>query len=248
MSFSILSYNVMYDLNKKHSKNKHFKSDKVHQAILDHDADIVCLQETNPDWEKFLDQYLKDKYPTQKYLHNRQIGGAILLKKDIKLINYQEITLKEPESWFPFQLLKVKVKNVEITIANIHLCPSKSKDGGLYNNFYYYFFESTFVRYREIKEIVMTDLIDIVIGDYNENHEGYACFQMGCLGYKDSLDLSENQLTWNWEICGYNLTASLDHCFYSPRLEAVECTSDLKYRGISDHLPVFSKFNFAKQN
>lgn len=247
MAFSILSYNVLYDLKKKYSKNKGFKSEKVPNAILDYDADIVCLQETNPDWENFLNNSLKGKYAVQKYLHNRQIGSAILLKKDVELTSYQEITLKEAESWFPFQLFKVKVKGKEITIANIHLCPNKSKDGKIWNHLYYYCFESTFVRYNEIKEIVMMDLIDIIIGDYNENHDGYACYQLGCLGYRDSIELSENKITWIWPICGYNLTSTIDHCYYSPRLEASECKIDMKYEGYSDHLPVFTKFDFSKE-
>ena len=58
-------------------------ADLAVKAILDADADIVCLQETTGEWEAFMRRYLADRYPFMAFRSpsRRYAGGCGFLSK-----------------------------------------------------------------------------------------------------------------------------------------------------------------------
>ncbi|KAL9643065.1 hypothetical protein ABK040_003866 [Willaertia magna] len=145
-SFSILTYNVnfVYTRDGKGDDN----SKKIFKALLESNADIICLQETHPGFETFLLNYqnkqLSNIYPFIIFRHHGGSGGMAFLSKFKILENsLQYIQLeREKGSWFPMYLIQIElfnygndiivnniVNNKIIQIVNVHLRPPLNDDG-----------------------------------------------------------------------------------------------------------------------
>ena len=110
-----------------------FSTLQVYGAILEADADIVCLQETNVGWEKFLKGRLLNQYPNQKWLNPSSLGsnylacGSALLTKQDCLIKWAKpVRVSNEGSFFPQMVAMVDLgptKGGDVALVNVHLRP-----------------------------------------------------------------------------------------------------------------------------
>lgn len=251
--FKVLNYNISYDPKDLNACNP----DKVVQAIDSIGATVVCLQETNVEWEKILSERLKDQYPTQIYVHNKKFGGCVLLQKGVQYITSESLIIKQRKkyknSWiFPSQLVTIMVDGMKISLANVHLCPPETNEGSFsLSSLSHFLFKSNDIRQQEITELLMRyEHPEIICGDFNEENDGKACSQLYSLGYKDAMDQSDSKVTWTHPLAlGFHLWSTLDHCFYYPtRIKCVDCKVFSEYIGASDHFPVLSVFEKIVEN
>ena len=70
--FTVMTYNVNYGMP---------GAAEAARAIRETDADIVCLQETTPQWQEYLTSKLSEKYPHSRYKHRGGAGGMAFLSK-----------------------------------------------------------------------------------------------------------------------------------------------------------------------
>ena len=78
-SISILTYNVNYS----------FINKKIVPILDSINADVICLQEVNTEWEEIIRSGLQDKYAHINFRNSGAAGGmAILSKYPIIQINY----------------------------------------------------------------------------------------------------------------------------------------------------------------
>ena len=130
-SLKMLTYNVEY----YHAKNIDDVENKpdsaeanVVKAIKESNADICCLQETNPGWEKIFHRHLKELYPHVVSSGSFGCGsGMVMCKSKFKLSN---VRLLHPEktiegSFFPAMYCECN----DVRIINVHLRPPVNTDG-----------------------------------------------------------------------------------------------------------------------
>ena len=106
---------------------------KVLGAILESDADIVCLQETNIGWERFLKGRLSHIYNHQKWLDPARMGiyylacgSALLTKQDCPIKWAKPVRVSHKGSFFPQMVAVVDAgaaRGGEIALVNVHLRP-----------------------------------------------------------------------------------------------------------------------------
>jgi len=112
------------------------------KAMRDVNADIICLQETTPDWEYYLTAHLQDEYSHCLFRHHTvglsklpPAGGIGLLSKH----PFTEIALIESQvGWFPGHLVMLHSPLGDIQILNLHLRPPITRYYSLTSPFSFY--------------------------------------------------------------------------------------------------------------
>ena len=226
-SISILTYNVNYSFINKDAIN-----------ILDSiDADVVCLQETNENWEEIFKIGLKDKYPYRQFKHCCTAGGlAILSKYPIIESNYME----NNTGWFPAWIVLIKKDQDTIQLLNVHLKPGLTKRGRIGWNAYFKADEIHIKELTQFTKELNTKLPIIILGDFNENDNGKTMKWLHEeMNFQDALSkFDKKSKTWRWII----LRGRYDHIIYNNLLS---CSNAAVYKlGKSDHLPLLSEFVF----
>src|SRR5688572_2704906 len=86
---SVLTYNVNFGGP---------RPDLAVQAIAEANADVVCLQETNPAWERMIRDALGERYPHVHFRHEPGAGGIAMLSKwPVSSVDYH----RADAGWFP---------------------------------------------------------------------------------------------------------------------------------------------------
>mmetsp|Transcript_28176 Transcript_28176/g.110715 ORF Transcript_28176/g.110715 Transcript_28176/m.110715 type:complete len:248 (-) Transcript_28176:2382-3125(-) len=117
---SVATYNVYMDGHLAFPGNL-----ETAHAIAQSGADIVCLQETNRSWEKFLreQQSVTEAYPHIRFLHHRwRHGGRAILSK-LPLGKSDVVSKEVFFGWYPAWKISVIVDEriSELEIINLHL-------------------------------------------------------------------------------------------------------------------------------
>jgi len=222
--FGVLTYNINYGGH---------RADLSLKAILKMDADIVCLQETSPAWERYLRPRLKSRYPHCLFRHGRGAGGmAVFSKRALREIAWH----KPVAGWFHGWALRADTPAGPVQILSVHLRPPLSDRGrpGL-----------GAVRLAEITELqkhLDPAMPRIVLGDFNEEDGGKAVQYLVQQEYTDALpEFDRKSDTWHWRAGPLLLNRRFDHIMYSPGLHC--CRAQVIRAGASDHLPVFALFD-----
>eukprot|EP01090_Pellita_catalonica_P016289 TRINITY_DN4620_c0_g1_i1.p1 TRINITY_DN4620_c0_g1~~TRINITY_DN4620_c0_g1_i1.p1 ORF type:complete len:322 (-),score=36.26 TRINITY_DN4620_c0_g1_i1:770-1735(-) len=131
-----VNYGCCYDLKSQGTA----QAEECTSALLDCKADVCCLVETTPSWNKFLRSHKKisRKYPYQLYQNTDHwfAGGQhILSKYPFEQLNWEDA----PSGWFPGLILHVapckQTFNQSIYLLSVHLrpplSPTSSMPGGL---------------------------------------------------------------------------------------------------------------------
>jgi len=172
-------------------------SKQVFNALMESDADVICLQETHGGFEQFLLTYsqgqLTKSYPHYVFYHHGGAGGqAFFSKFPFVPGSEQIIELKQngvEGSWFPMHLISVNVtkngKSSVVQFVNVHLRPPLNDDGSahLWTAYITNRFRLGEVRYlmEKLEEQGVVTLSEnkeqiegvknamIILGDYNEH-------------------------------------------------------------------------------
>ena len=102
-------------------------ADESLAAIHASDADLVCLQETTPDWERLLRQQLGRRYPHLAFRHFPGAGGLAVLSRH----PFRERALVAPEDggWFPGWIVEVESPVGPVQVLSLHLRPPLNEAG-----------------------------------------------------------------------------------------------------------------------
>jgi endonuclease/exonuclease/phosphatase family metal-dependent hydrolase len=207
-------------------------------AIRATDADLVCLQETSPDWELLLRSLLSDVYPHMMFKHYGAAGGQAILSK----APFEEIAYEKPSAgWFPGWAVRARTALGDIQVLNVHLRPPLREDGRISTTIY---FKSRDTRRSEIESLyahIDPEQPALVMGDFNEGDTGLAVSFLAEKKFSDALpQFDRGAKTWRWRVGLITLTDRFDHIIHSAHLECLHAR--VLNRGASDHLPVVARF------
>jgi endonuclease/exonuclease/phosphatase family metal-dependent hydrolase len=233
-SFRIATYNVNWS---------GYRADLTAKAIRECRADVVCLQETTPDWEPFLRAELSGDYPHCLFRHGRGAGGmAVFSKWEI----HENAWAKPPAGWFNGWVLNVATPAGAVQVLAVHLRPPLSDAGGVSVGAY---FSSKKARQTDVSQflgLLQRGSATIVLGDFNEDDDGKAVEWLESQGLTDALrEFDRKSITWRWPTRLWTLTGRFDHLLYSPELYC--CRAEVaEGAGASDHFPVTAVFESAR--
>jgi len=223
--FSVLSYNVNWGMP---------RADLTVAAIIGADADIVCLQETTPDWQWYLTDALGQRYPHMEFRHYGGAGGmAFLSKRPFATQAY----VKPKAGWFPAWIVTVHTPLGRVQVCNLHLRPSLSDRGSVSLSSY---INTKDIRRKEIEaawEHLDPDRPAVVVGDLNESDSGRAVTWLKGQGFTDAIaEFDKDAHTWRWRWGLITLRDRFDHILHSAHLRAA--SARVIKEGASDHYPV----------
>jgi endonuclease/exonuclease/phosphatase family metal-dependent hydrolase len=240
-SFSVLSYNVNYRLTET---DRPRPPGEVVAAIRDADADLVCLQETNPEWERLLRDGLGDRYGHWAIEHDAHPAGGmmVLARRPIRKL----AVARSDAGYWPALLVEADTPAGPVHLLNVHLLPGVHRDGSIS------FGNLAILGKRHHDEIVdvfagcrlapRPDVPLIVAGDFNEEPTGWACRWLTDGGLCNAMSrFNPDAPTWRWPTrAGAELTARLDHIFHCEKLTCE--SADVVESPASDHRPVIARF------
>jgi endonuclease/exonuclease/phosphatase family metal-dependent hydrolase len=228
--FRVVTYNVNWGAP---------QPDLAAEIIRASGADIVCLQETTPQWEEFLRRELRRDYPFAAFRSskNRMGGGlAFLAKTAGSEIAY----IPSDTGWFDGWIMAFKTPLGRVQVLNIHLRPPVSDSGSWVSGY----FTTRDDRSREIERFYerrRPELPLLVVGDFNDGQNSPVVKWLedkGMINALPAFDLYSP--TWQWRTSLVKLSRRMDHIVYSRELEC--CSARVIRAGASDHFPVEAVF------
>src|SRR6185503_13255644 len=191
------------------------RPDLTAQAILEADADIVCLQETTPEWEQYLKRTLIKGYPSMEFRNSttRMGGGLAILAK----LPFQEAAYVPSETgWFDGWLVKCATAIGPVQIINVHLRPPISDSGSWVSGY----FTTATDRKTEMQRFFGArekGLPTLVMGDFNDGEKGLPVRWLESQGLDNALpQFDRSNPTWTWQYGVVKLRRRMDHILYTP--------------------------------
>lgn len=235
--YSVQSYNVEWS---RHADRS------VIEAVGAGGADVVCLQETTPKFEKVLRERWAARYPHQSYQHNAPRTGATGLAVLSRYPLVDRGHHPSPRRWHPAWHVDVETPSGPIQVLLVHL---RAKLSGRDNDL-----EALLTLHRDhLDEIhhfmrwTRAELPTLIVGDFNEEGDGAAVSWLEERGFKNALPLFRpEQHTWRYPILGWELRQSLDHILFDGAFEALDAR--VLDAGRSDHLPVVARLEVARRD
>lgn len=225
--FSIMTYNVNWGMP---------RADLAIAAIAEADPDVVCLQETTPDWQWALTRTLASRYPHRAFRHYGGAGGMAVLSK----LPFQTRAYVKPKAgWFPAWVITVETPLGPVQVCNVHLRPSLSDRGSMTPAAY---FSTKDIRRDEVRsawEHLDPAVAAVIVGDFNEGDDGRALTWLTEKGFTNAVarfDTRKNTWRWRWGLI--TLRDRFDHILHSPALRAA--SARIIQKGASDHFPVMA--------
>ncbi len=204
--------------------------EKVAEAIATAQADVVLLQETNAQSEKFLSTRFKDTYAHRRFAGYRGKFAAerfgYLSKFPLRDVRFYRPTHGGFGSYFA----RCQVGDRDVQLANLHLMPFiPRRDEGI---------AGLLQGVTNIEEIHAGEVTEIgkrldlerptiVAGDLNSLSTFTAPAHLRQLGLIDSLasidTLADARVTWNWPTRPVPLRMRIDYIFHSPHFRTIRC-------------------------
>lgn len=230
----VLTYNLNYGI---------AGDESTVAAILERDADVVLLQETNARWQQALQPLLSKRYPGQAWLDGQAASGMAILSKH----PLEAKALANPNGWFPAIRAVTDTPLGRVQLLGVHLHPPVSESGSWVSGY----LSTGGVRRDEMAHFLAKldpSMPTIVAGDFNEDARGDALQLLERHGLRTALpELHPAAKTWRWPLTqSLELTAQLDHVAYGPELEPIDAR--VTRTGNSDHFPVVVDFVRAQPN
>ncbi len=208
------------------------------QAILDGKADVVFLQETTPEWERWLRRNLARRYPHSSFKHCCGAGGLAVLSKH--RFEEKDYLAPPPGGWFPGWRVVVDGPLGAVQVLSVHLRPPATESGSFVSGY----FQTPPVRERQIQafhQALDPALPTLVLGDFNESGGGRALAFLKARGFRDGVEEFQGSAhTWRWPLGPFTLRGQLDHVVYDDKLEPLNVR--VLNAGNSDHLPILAEF------
>ncbi len=228
--FRILTYNVNWG-----GPQPELAAEIIRQS----GADIVCLQETTPQWEALLRRELSHDYPFAAFRNsqNRMGGGlAFLARTAGSEIAY----IRSDTGWFDGWIIAFRTALGRIQVLNVHLRPPVSDSGSWVSGY----LTTRDDRVREIERFYerrRPELPIIVAGDFNDSQNSPVIEWLEEKGMVNALPaFDRNSPTWQWRTSLVKLSRRMDHVVYSRELQC--CSARVIRAGASDHFPVEAVF------
>jgi endonuclease/exonuclease/phosphatase family metal-dependent hydrolase len=230
----VLTYNVNYG-----GPRPDLAVDIIRQA----NADIVCLQETNPQWEQYLRQELARLYPIAQFRESRtRMGGGFgfLAKAPASEVAF----IPSDTGWFDGWIMKFQMDIGPVQVINVHLRPPYSDSGSFVSGY----FTTSDKRLEEMEKFYAArdpQLPTLVMGDFNDTEHSDVVRWLEGKGLTNALrQFDRYSPTWTWKTSLVTLKRRMDHIFSSPDFN---CTSARVIpAGASDHFPVEATLIKAK--
>lgn len=208
--------------------------------IRESGAEIVCLQETTPEWEHYLRANLASEYPFMEFrLSEGRMGGglAFLSKTPGNEVAY----VPSNTGWFDGWIMSFNTAEGPVQVLNVHLKPAVSDAGSFTPSAY---FSTRDDRLKEIQRFFDSrrpDLPTLVVGDFNDTEKSAALKWLKAQGLANSLpEFDHRSPTWEWKVSFITLHRRMDHILYSSQLHC--CAAAVAHVGESDHFPVTAMF------
>ena len=228
-------------------------SDKVLDAIAEADADILCLQETTPNSERFLRRKLATDYP-EFYAaghKGKHFAERFVIASKRKL---RDLVFEPPgDGPFGFYRATVNFEGTDIQIVNVHLLPFVVPKNATLADSMKVVSATETIHATEIAEILK--VIDgtkpaIVAGDFNSLSTFVAPAALTDSGFIDSYaavhEKADTHPTWQWPTRPIPLRLRIDYVFHSKHFHTID--SAIIRRDGSDHSLVVTTFEFAEQS
>jgi endonuclease/exonuclease/phosphatase (EEP) superfamily protein YafD len=207
--------------------------------------DIVCLQETTSEWEKYLRATLAPDYPHMSFRSSAgRAGGGLgfLSKAPPTEIAY----VPSDTGWFDGWIMAFSTDAGPVQVLNVHLRPPVS-DRGSFGVSGYLFTDDD--RQGEIKRFYAarrTDMPIIVAGDFNDSETSGVLRWLKSNGLQNALpEFDRSTPTWQWQTSLITLRRRMDHIVYPSELYCYEAR--VIRGGASDHYPVMGAFGRRTQ-
>ncbi len=236
-TLSVASYNVEAGRHDDRS---------VIEAIGAGDADVVCLQETTPEFEPVLRSRYGARYPHQRYQHNAPRFGpgglAVLSRFPVVDRGHRP----SPNRWHPAWHVEIETPNGPIQILLVHL---RAKMGGRSNDLaaLLTLHNDHLNEIRHFMRWTSPDVPTLVVGDFNEESDGAAIRWLEARGFQNALPLFRpGAHTWRYPMLGLEVRQRLDHILFDRGFLPLDAR--VLPRGSSDHLPVVARFQVATRD
>jgi endonuclease/exonuclease/phosphatase family metal-dependent hydrolase len=211
------------------------RPDLAAEIIQRSGADIVCLQETTPQWEQYLRQALGAEYRFAQFRNsqNRMGGGLGFLAR----VPAKEVAYVPSETgWFDGWIMKFDTAIGPVQVLNVHLRPPVS-DGGSWVSGY---FTTSGDRRLEMETYYGSKepaTPTLVLGDFNDNETSPVVRWLEKKGMANALPQYDHyHPTWEWQTSVVTLKRRMDHVLYSPEFDCA--AARVIPAGASDHFPV----------
>jgi endonuclease/exonuclease/phosphatase (EEP) superfamily protein YafD len=210
--------------------------DRVATFLRESQADIVCLQETNAEWESALTQHVSDIFPYRVFRESegRMGGGLAFLSR----VRGSEVTyVKSTTGWFDGWIMSFPHAGREVPVLNLHLHPPVSDSGSAVYGYL------TTEEDRKAEIIRFAEHLDplqpnVVCGDFNESPRGLAVRWLEKCGYINLLSqFDTHSPTWEWPTSVLTLRRRMDHVMaHAPSWRCAH--AQVVRVAASDHFPV----------
>lgn len=234
--FRILTYNVNWGRP---------RPDLAAALIRQSAAEIVCLQETTPEWEQFLRRQLGAEYSFIEFRHSstRMGGGlAFLAKTPAQEVAY----IPSDTGWFDGWIMKFDTAAGPVQVVNVHLRPPVSDRGSWISGY----FSTGDDRLREMQRFYAKcepGLPTLAAGDFNDSEHSAVVAWLKKQDLSNALpQFDRYSPTWHWNSGMVSLHRRMDHILYSPQLHC--CEARVLKAGASDHFPVEAVFSRMEEN
>ena len=202
-------------------------------------ADVVCLQETTPEWERLLREALRSEYPFAEFRSSKMRAGgglAFLARKRGREVAY----IPSDTGWFDGWMMAFDSAVGPVQILNVHLRPPVSDRGGWVSGY----FTTREDRVRELERFYarrQPALPVLVAGDFNDGEDSRAVRWLERQGLINALpQFDRSTATWHWRVGAVTLRRRMDHILAAPVLQ---CRSARVIPGgASDHFAVEAVF------
>jgi endonuclease/exonuclease/phosphatase family metal-dependent hydrolase len=228
--FSLLTYNVNWG---------GAGADQVAAIIQRSKADIVCLQETTPAWEKYLRSELGSQlsYGAFRESQSRMGGGLAFFSK----LSAREVAYIQSETgWFDGWIVEFQTAVGPVQVLNVHLRPPVSDQGGWISG-YFGTRGDRVLEMQRFYEKIKPGIPLIVAGDFNDSENSRVVNWLQRRGMRNALpEFDRSTPTWKWNYRGFELRRRMDHIVYPAELECA--SAHVIAQGPSDHFPVVATF------
>ena len=209
------------------------------ETIRREQPDIVCLQETNAEWEKYLRRALFRQYRYMSFRESagRAGGGLGFLSR---VAGAEIAYIPSNTGWFDGWIMSFPTAAGAVQVLNVHLRPPVSDRGSWVSGYLW----TDDDRQREIERFCAQrrqDVPLIVAGDFNDGENSGVLRWLEGQGMRNALpQFDRSAPTWEWRVSRVTLRRRMDHIVYPAELHCYQAR--VIQAGASDHYPVLALF------